>query len=385
MAESFWPDLLTTVAAGQELSRSQAQAAMTEVLTGAVSDARLAGMLMGLRARGEAPSEVAAFAQVLLAHVVRVELADLALPAILSAGQPCRSATVVDIAGTGGDGANTANISTTAAFVVAACGVPVLKHGNRAVSSRAGAFDLIEALGIAVAETPAALRGDLQRHGCALCFAPHFHPALRHAGQVRRELGVRTVFNTLGPLVNPGQPPGSVLGAASPQQAAAMAGVLADQGRTGLVVCSHDGLDEFSPEAPTGTWTVIGGEVTVAEVTPDSLGRSPRPAAGLRGGTPANNADITRAVLQPGNRHPSGGGWGDTDIDTVREVVAVTAAAALAVASAIDEGETTGTGLLARIPLSIPLAWEALTTGRAAAVLAAMGPARDAGGINQRG
>jgi len=347
---------------------------MAEVLTGDVSDARLAGLLMGLRAKGESPSEVAAFAQVLLAHAVRIHLADLALPAAFSAGQSCRSATVVDVVGTGGDGARTANISTTAAFVVAACGVPVLKHGNRAVSSRAGAFDLIEALGIAVADTPAALRADLQRHGCALCFAPHFHPALRHAGQVRRELGVRTVFNTLGPLVNPGQPPGSVLGAASPQQAEAMAAVLAGQGRSGLVVCSQDGLDEFSPEAPTRTWAVIGGDVTVAEVTPHSLGRQPRPAGGLRGGTPTHNAEVTRAVLDPTQPCPRGGAWGETDIDTVREVVAVTAAAALAVASAIDEGETTGKGLLARIPGSIPVAWEALATGRAAAVLAAIGP-----------
>jgi len=320
-----WPALLNRLADGGDLTAEEAGALLTDALSGDASPARIAALLTALRAKGESASEVGAFVEVLLHRAVPVDLTGLDYPPAFAAGQPVLGWEAVDIVGTGGDGAQTANISTTAAFLVAACGVPVLKHGNRAVSSQSGAFDLLDALGVTGDTTPAAVRRSLTLDGLALCPAPAFHPALRQVAPVRQELGIRTVFNVLGPLVNPGQPPASLLGAADTRHGRVMAEVLAARGRAGLVVRGEEGLDEFSPEGSTRIWHVVEGQVTEVSVSPRDLGLDPLPAAGLRGADPGHNAEVTRRVLDP----DAGGMLGPTDLNTVRQSVLLTAAAAL--------------------------------------------------------
>jgi anthranilate phosphoribosyltransferase len=332
-----WPKLLTALLSGESLSADATAWAMREIMAGDATNAQVAGFAMALRAKGETAEEVSGLAAVMLANTAKLDLG----PAPLDA---------VDIVGTGGDRANTVNISTMAAVVAAAAGVRVVKHGNRAASSACGAADLLEALGVRIELSPAEVSRCVTDAGIGFCFASHFHQGLRYASASRRELGVPTVFNFLGPLTNPGQPRAAAIGCFSEQMAPVMAGVVARRGHSALVVRGEDGLDEVTTTAPTRFWIVDAGEVTetVFDVAECGLGRAQ--PADLRGGDPTFNAAVARAVFA-GERGP------------VRDAVLVNAAAALATYDGITGSlkDALGAGL--------QRAAKAVDSGQASAVL----------------
>lgn len=323
-------NVLAKLSEGQTLSVGEAAAVMDLLMTGAATPAQVGALLMALRVRGETVDEMTGFAQTMRAKAVRVPVEGL----------------VVDTCGTGGDHAGTFNISTTAAFVVAGAGVRVAKHGNRAATSRCGSADVLEALGVAMDLGPEQVATCIREASIGFMFAPAFHPAMKHVMPVRRELGVRTVFNLLGPLTNPAGAQAQLLGVADPLAQEKMAHVLAALGtRHALVVRGTDGVDELTLGGPTAVYEVRDGGVRSYTLTPEELGLPSAPVSALRGGTAEENAAIVRAVLS-GERGPR------------RDVVLLNAAAALVAA---DAAPTMRDGLA--------LAAEAIDTGRAAAAL----------------
>ncbi len=337
--EITWPGLLTRLIAGTDLTAEQTRWAMGRVMAGEASPVQLAGFLVALRAKGETVDELTGLAEEMLAHAHRISV-------------PGRC---VDVVGTGGDLMHTVNISTMAALVVAGAGVRVVKHGNRASSSSTGTADVLEALGLRLDHAPARVAELAEEVGITFCFAPVFHPSMRHAGPVRRELGTPTAFNFLGPLTNPAQPAAAAIGAPDARMASLMAGVLAARGTSALVFRGHQGLDELAATGPAQVWWVSGGDV--AEHSIDAvadLGRAPVTVEELRGGDAATNADVVRRVLA-GEAGP------------VRETVLLNAAAAL-----VADGSLPGTDdgdLVARLRAGLGHAAAAVDSGGAAAVL----------------
>lgn len=332
-----WPQMLSALLRGQELSRDETAWAMNEIMSGAATPAQIAGFAAALRAKGETADEVAGLAAAMLMRAERVTL-----PAQVRA---------VDIVGTGGDQAGTVNISTMAAVVVAGAGVPVIKHGNRGASSPCGAADLLEELGLPLDLGPEQVARCVTEAGIGFCFAPRFHPGMRHAAGPRRELGVPTAFNLLGPLTNPAQPAVSAIGCPDLRMAPVMARVFAERGQSALVMRGEDGLDELTTTAPTRVWMAAGGQVREAVVDAADLG-VPRARPGdLRGGRPAENAQTARRVLagEPG---------------PVRDAVLVNAAAALAAYDGLD-GDLTKA-----LAVGLERATAAIDSGAAAAALA---------------
>ena len=295
-----WPGVLSTLLAGRDLSAADARWAMGEVMDGAATGAQIAGFAVGLRAKGEAPVEVAAMVDVMLDRSRQVRVAG----------------PVVDTCGTGGDRAQTVNISTMAALVVAGAGARVVKHGNRAASSACGTADVLEALGVAIDLQPDAVAACAEEAGIAFCFAPVFHPALRHAAVPRRELGVATVFNFLGPLCNPARPTAQAVGVFDPRMAAVMAEVLAARGTSALVFRGDDGLDELTTFTTSRVWSVREGAVHEWRLDPTRLGIARAEADALRGGDAAANADVVRRLVAG-------------ESGAVRDAVVLNAAAAL--------------------------------------------------------
>jgi anthranilate phosphoribosyltransferase len=277
-----WPDLYTSLLAGQELSRDRAVWAMEQVMRGEASPVQLAGFLMALRAKGESVEEMRALSDVMLEHANRIEVAGEA----------------VDIVGTGGDRAHTVNISTMAAIVVSACGVPVVKHGNRAASSSSGSADVLEALGLSLSLAPDDVARVAAEAGMTFCFAQTFHPAMRHAAVARRDLGIGTAFNFLGPLTNPAQPRYAAIGVADARMAPIMAGVFANRGKDAAIFRGDDGLDELTTATTSTVWWVRSGEVTQVSLDPARLGLSYSPVDALRGGDAAHNAAVARRLLE---------------------------------------------------------------------------------------
>ena len=296
-----WPGLLNRLLARENLSADDTAWAMREVMTGAATPAQVAGFVVALRAKGESPQEVAGLAATMLEQATPVQLT---LPS-------------VDIVGTGGDGAHTVNISTMAAVVTAAAGVRVAKHGNRAASSSSGAADVLEALGLVIDLPAPAVARCVEEAGIGFFFAPVFHPGMRHAAAPRREMGIGTVFNFLGPLTNPARPAAAAVGCADARMAPVLAEVLAARGARALVFRGDDGLDELTTATTSSVWVVRDGEVQPDRVDPSALGiEAPAPGA-LRGGDATVNAEVFRRVVegQPGS---------------VRDAVLLNAAAALA-------------------------------------------------------
>jgi anthranilate phosphoribosyltransferase len=281
-----WPGLLARLLAGVDLTAADTAWVMDQVLAGDASDVRLAGFLVALRAKGETAEEIAGLAEAMLARARRVSL----------------SGAAVDVVGTGGDHSRSVNISSMAALVVAAAGVPVVKHGNRAASSRSGAADLLEALGVAIDLPPDGVAKCVAEVGIGFCFAPVFHPAMRHAATARRELGVPTAMNLLGPLTNPAQPPAALIGCADQRLAPVLAGVLAGRGSSALVVRGDDGLDEITTTTTTSVWVVRGGQVRREALDVAELGVPRASAADLRGGDAGFNAEVARRLVagEPG-------------------------------------------------------------------------------------
>ncbi len=281
-----WPGVLGTLTGGRDLSAEVAGAAMAEIFAGDATPAQIAAFIVGLRMKGETVEEMTGLVRAML---------DVAEEVPLDEGLRAR---LVDTCGTGGDRSGSVNVSTMAAFVVAGAGVPVAKHGNRAASSRAGSADVLEALGVRIDLGPEGVASCLTQAGIGFCFAPRFHPSMRHAGPVRRELGVPTVFNFLGPLANPTRPRHQVVGVSDGRMALRMAGVLAANGATrALVVHGSDGLDELTTTGPSTVVWQEGGEARTLSVDPADLGLAPASVAALAGGDAGANAASLRAVL----------------------------------------------------------------------------------------
>lgn len=331
-----WAGLISALLAGRDLTRAQSAWAMERVMTGEATGAQLGGFLVALRAKGESIEELGGLVDVMLAHAVRI---DVPGPA-------------VDVVGTGGDRLQSVNISTMSALVVAGAGCRVVKHGNRAASSRSGAADVLEALGVRL-DLPAERVAELATEvGITFCFAQRFHPSMRFAGPARAELGVPTAFNFLGPLTNPAQPGAAAVGCADGRMAAIMAGVLAARGDRALVFRGDDGLDELTPTTTSTVWLVEDGAVHQRRFDPADVGLPPATLADLRGGDAAANAQVTRDLLA-GKDGP------------VRNAVLLNAAAGLVAAGAAGRtGELT-----ARLAEGMAAAAASIDSGAAAQVL----------------
>ncbi|MGH4014919.1 MAG: anthranilate phosphoribosyltransferase [Pseudonocardiaceae bacterium] len=329
-----WPALLTRLIAGVNLDTGDTAWAMDHVMSGAATPAQVAAFVVALRVKGETPAEIAGLASGMLSHARRVRV-------------PGRA---VDVVGTGGDRAHTVNISTMAALVTAAAGAPVIKHGNRAASSQCGTADVLEALGVAIDLGPEQVERCVAELGIGFCFAPVFHPAMRHAAGPRREIGVPTAFNFLGPLTNPAQPDAGLVGCADERMAPVMAQVLADRGVTVLLVRGDDGLDEITTTTTTSVWVVDGGAVRRDQLDPAALGVPAARPDDLRGGDAATNADVVHRLVagRPG---------------PVRDAVLLNAAAALAAHHGL-----TG-DLIADLAGAAQRATEAVDSGAAASLL----------------
>lgn len=302
--------ILTAIAEGETLTERQAEAAMDVMLRGEASPEGIAGLLMGLRARGETLDELVGFTRAMRRHAIPVDVGDL---------DP------IDLCGTGGDHSGTFNISTAASFVAAGAGVPVAKHGNKGVSSSSGSADVLSSLGVRADLGADEAAACLRETGIAFLFAPQFHPALRHVGPVRRALGVRTFFNILGPLCNPAGVKRQLVGAFSEQVARQMAQILMRLGSEHVVVVfAHDGLDELSTTSPTTVFQTgsdaFEGGLLEQEVVPERYGLARVSAAALQGGTPDENAEIVRGVL-------AGTGGPQTDIVLLNAAYALLASA----------------------------------------------------------
>jgi len=327
-----WRAILGTLTAGGDLTSADAAAAMADILEGRATSAQIAAFCVALRMKGETVEEMTGLLETMLAFADVVPLAP--------------GTRVVDTCGTGGDRSHSINVSTLAALVVAGAGAPVCKHGNRAASSACGSADVLEALGVAIDLGPADVAACVDEVGMGFCFAPRFHATLRHAGPIRRELGVPTVFNFLGPLANPGRVRRQVLGVSDARMADRMIGVLAASGaERALVVYGHDGLDELTTTTTSTVLELRDGAVQTYVVDPVALGIPLAEAASLRGGDAGANAAIAREVVD-GRPGPH------------RDIVVLNAAAGIVAAGLADD-----------LAEGLALAVGAIDGGRAAAVL----------------
>ncbi len=305
-----WPRLLTALLRGNDLTAADTGWAMSQIMGGEATPAQVAAFAVALRAKGETADEVAGLAAVMLSFANLVPVVGESL----------------DIVGSGGDRSHTVNISTMAALVAASAGAQVAKHGNRAASSSCGAADVLEELGVAIDLPSAGVAACVAQVGIGFCFAPVFHPAFRHTAVARREIGVPTVFNFLGPLTNPARPAASAIGVADPRMADVIAGVLAGRGNRGLVFRGDDGLDELTTTTTSQVWIVSEGSVTRAVVDPAKLGIPAAVPDDLRGVDSAYNAGVVRDLLA-GKLGP------------VRDAVLLNAAAGLVAFDGIRAGE----------------------------------------------
>jgi len=333
-----WPTVFTSLLSGQNLGATESGWAMDQIMSGDASPAHVAGFLMALRARGETVEEMRGLADMMLAHSSRIEVAG----------------TTLDIVGTGGDRAHTVNISTMASLVAAASGVRVVKHGNRAASSSSGSADVLEALGINLTLSPSDVAAVVEKAGITFCFAQQFHPAMRHAAAARRDLGIATAFNFLGPLTNPAQPTYAAVGVADARMAPLIAGVFAGRGKDAAVFRGDDGLDELTISTTSKVWWVRGGAVREYSVDPRSVGLELHPLETLRGADAAYNAQVVRDVF--------GGAAGP-----VRDAVVLNAGIALALTTP-DRGERPA-DFIAALQAGMDRAAAAIDDGSATSVL----------------
>jgi len=320
---------------GLNLSPQEAQDLMREVLEDRADKEVLKQFLIALKNKGETAEEVGALVAQMYEHCAPIKIAERA----------------VDTVGTGGDGAHTINISTTAAIIAAAAGSRVVKHGNRAASSKSGAGDLLEALGVAINLDGVKVAKTVAELGIGFCFAPVFHPAMRFAAPARKELATATVFNILGPLANPARPKAAAIGVANERMHLVMAQVLADRGVEGFVFRGDDGLDEITPATTTSVLTIGGGEITSDRIDAKDFGLANAPISALVGGDASENARITTAIFAGEKGAP-------------RDAVLLNAAAAIA---AFD-GEV-GQSIHQRISASLLKATDAVDSGAAAKLL----------------
>jgi len=332
---ALWPDVLGRLLRREELPTECVERALATILDGKATDAQIAGFAVALRAKGETTGELAALVRTMLRFGERVDVADVD--------------GLIDTCGTGGDRAGTVNVSTMAALIAVGAGAHVAKHGNRAASSDCGSADVLEALGVVIELGPEGVARCIREAGIGFCFAPRFHPALRFVGPPRRELGVATTFNFLGPLANPAGVRRQAVGVSDPSMAERVIGALAELGAEHvLVFYGHDGLDELSTTTTSTLFELREGQVTSREVDPVALGLPTVDRAALAGGDAAGNAQVVHRVLAG-------------QVGPVRDIAALNAAAALIVAGIADD---LGDGL--------ERAFAALDEGRAAAALEAL-------------
>lgn len=329
-AQDEFGAMLKRAASGERLAAAEAASAFAAMMSGSVSEIRMAAFLTALAVRGPSVPEIVGAARAMRAAMTKVEAP--------------RNA--IDVCGTGGDGAGTLNVSTGTAFVVAACGVPVAKHGNRAMSSRTGAADVLETLGIPINLDAESARRSLVKPGFAFLFAPSYHPAMKNVGPVRRDLGFRTVFNLLGPICNPAGVQRQLIGIYARDWLEPVAHVLADLGtEKAWIVHGADGLDEMSTTGPTRVAMLEDGQVTVRDIVPEDAGIPRATLAALKGGTAEDNARAIRELL--------GGAK-----SAFRDIVLLNSAAALVVA-----------GSASNLREGVARAAEAIDSGRAANAL----------------
>lgn len=339
MSVRNWPEVLDVLAGGGELTADDTTWAIDEIFSDNATPAQIAAFGVALRIKGPTPAELSGLATGMLGHARLVHI----------------DSDAVDIVGTGGDRSGTVNISTMSSIVVAAAGVPVIKHGNRAASSKSGGADVLEALGIHMNLGPDAVARCVREIGIGFCFAPLFHPALRFAAPARKQIGIPTVFNVLGPLTNPAQPKAGLIGCAFPSLLPTIAGVFARRDASALVVRGRDGLDEITTCDTTDAWIVSQGRMRQTVIDPTRFGIPRTDVGALRGGDAEVNAGVARDVLAgaPGS---------------VRDSVLVNSAAAL-VSYDLSHSADPDTDLDARLAAGIERAGNAIDSGRSASLL----------------
>ena len=331
-----WVAVITRVLSGEELDAATIAIAVEVILQGDASPAQIAGFLVALRGRGETSSELSAMLDVVLTHGIEVPLNE------------SQRSLAIDVVGTGGDGSHSINVSTMAAIVAAGAGTPVCKHGNRSASSSCGTADVLEELGVNIGATADTVARCVSEAGIGFCFAPTFHPAFRFAGPPRREIGIPTAFNLLGPMANPGRVQRQVIGVADPSRAELVLGTLRQRGAKHVCVVHGNGLDELSTTGPSIVHELIDDTIKTFTIDAAEFGLAPASQDDLTGGGPAENAEVVRNVLSgaPGAH---------------RDIVVFNAAAALVVA-----GNATGFGD------AIQLANDSIDNGSASAALDAL-------------
>lgn len=329
-----WPDVLSALVAGVDLTAEQTAWAMGEILAGEATPVQVAGFAVALRAKGETVDEIVGLVDAMYASATPLSVAGRLL----------------DIVGTGGDRSFSVNISSMAAIVAAGAGAKVVKHGNRSASSKSGSADVLEALGVRLDLTAEQVARVADQAGITFCFAPTFHAAMRHTGVARKELGIGTTFNLLGPLANPAKPQAQAIGCADERRAPVLAEVFARRGVDAWVFRGDDGLDELTTTTTSTLWAVRDGVVEQTTVDPKALGLATATAEDLRGGDTAYNADVVRRLL-------------DGETGPVRDAVVLNAGAALAVY------ETPDADVMTALEAGLEKASAAIDEGRAKATL----------------
>jgi anthranilate phosphoribosyltransferase len=338
-----WPDILGKLLQKQALERAEANWAMTQIMAGDASDAQVGAFMLALRSKGETVDELAGLVDVMLRNAV-----------ILDTGNDA-----VDIVGTGGDMVGTVNISSMASILTSAAGIPVMKHGSRSASGKTGSSEMLEVLGIRLDLSPERVADVFREVGITFFFAPVFHPAMRYVAPIRRELGVPTTFNFLGPLANPAQPIATSLGVANALVAPLMAQEVANRGRSALVFRGNDGLDELTTTGISDIWEVAGGEVRHSTLDPANLGLAKADLSDLLGGNPQHNAHIAKSLVE--------GKLSGSILDIVR----LNAAAGVVAYELAKDNSKMDEPLVERFDKSLQLVSEALEDGRAQEKLSA--------------
>jgi anthranilate phosphoribosyltransferase len=336
-----WPVLLTTLVEGEDLSIRQASWAMQQVMAGEATSAQLGGLLVALRMKGETVDEIVGFRDAVLANALTLDVDPM----------------VLDIVGTGGDPYGAVlNISSVASVICAAAGVPVVKHGNRGASSASGASDVLSALGLDLSIPPTRVSEVLRETGITFAFAAAFHPGFRHAGPTRKELGISTLFNILGPLCNPARPEASAVGVASLERVPLVVGVFQTRGATALVYRGDDGIDKITTTGHSHIWEISRGLVTEHDLDPLDLGIARAPIESLLGDTPEHNARVARAMLagEPG---------------PVRDIILLNAAAGLVSFDLAKDADRVREPILERLADKLAVAAGVVDSGAAAAKL----------------
>ena len=336
-----WPAILDSLLRGEDLSVADAAWSMEQIMLGEASPAQLAGFLVALRAKGETVDEIVGFRDAILDHAVPLNVNSMGL----------------DIVGTGGDRFGTVNVSTMASIVCAAAGVPVIKHGNRAASSASGSSDVLAALGIDLTLSADVVASILAATGITFAYAAAFHPGFRHAAAVRGDLGIPTVFNFLGPLVNPARPEASAVGVANLERVPLFVGVFQTRGASALVFRGDDGLDELTTTGHSHVWEVSRGLVTEHDIDPRDLGIPRSKMSQLVGGSPEHNASVVHSVLA-GEHGP------------VRDIVLLNAAAGLVAYDLAHDPAQSQISILDRFRAKLAVAAQAIDSGAGTAKLA---------------